>query len=99
MLSHGTNLSAGVAVPPPSGMGVNISRQKEVCKGRLSMVRAKINNLVFVFINVYAPSTVLQSKVVVRTFSTGRGVYVGLEINTGIVRNHIWAQQRCCMMF
>jgi hypothetical protein len=30
---------------------------KEVCRGRLLVVKAEINNMGFVFINVYAPNT------------------------------------------
>ena len=57
VLSHGTNLSAGVAVLFAPGLAVKICSSKEVCRGRLLVVKAEITNMCFVFINVYAPNT------------------------------------------
>lgn len=57
VLSHGTNLSAGVAVLFAPGLSVKMCSSKEVCRGRLLVVKAEINNMGFVFINVYAPNT------------------------------------------
>jgi hypothetical protein len=57
VLSHGTNFSAGVAVLFIPGLSVKICSSKEVCRGRLLVVKAEINNMGFVFINVFAPNT------------------------------------------
>ena len=57
MLSHGTDLSAGVAVIFAQGLSVKLCSSMEVCKGRLLVVKQKMNNMGFVFINVYAPNT------------------------------------------
>ncbi len=48
ILSHGINRGAGVAV---------LFAQKEVCKGRLLVVRARIQRLILVCVNVYAHHT------------------------------------------
>jgi exonuclease III len=57
VLIHETNLSAGVAVLFAPGLSVKRCSSKEVCKGRLLVVKAEMNNMGFVFINVYAPNT------------------------------------------
>lgn len=57
VISHGTNIRAGVAILFSQKLGVNIISTKEVCKGRVLMVRASINDRECVFVNVYAPNT------------------------------------------
>lgn len=55
ILSHGTNRSAGLAVLFTPELAVGVISQKEVCKGRLLVVRATIHGLAFM--NVYAHNT------------------------------------------
>lgn len=55
-LSHGTNVSAGVAVLFKSTVNVTILSNIEIVKGRLQIVRARINNSTFCFVNIYAPN-------------------------------------------
>jgi len=55
-LSHGTNLSAGVAVLFSPGIKAKIISKKELQPGRCLIVRAEISNLVFLFVNIYAPN-------------------------------------------
>jgi hypothetical protein len=43
VLSHGTNFSAGVAVLFVRGLSVKMCSSKEVCRGRLLVVKAEIN--------------------------------------------------------
>lgn len=57
ILSHGSNRSAGVAVLFVPELAVCAISQTGVCKGRLLVVRARIQGLVFVFVNVYAHNT------------------------------------------
>ena len=57
MLSHGTHFSAVVPVLSVPGLSVKICSSREVCRGRLLVVKAEINNMGFVFINVFAPNT------------------------------------------
>ena len=55
-LSHGTNVSAGVAILLKGTANATILSSTEVVKGRLLMVRAEIESSVFCFVNVYAPN-------------------------------------------
>lgn len=55
-LSHGSNVSAGVAVSFTAAAGVTIVSSTEVVNGRLLVVRAETESSVFCFVNVYAPS-------------------------------------------
>lgn len=55
-MSHGTNLSAGGAVLFTPGLDVNIISSTEMVKGRALVVRATIQSVPFVFINIYAPN-------------------------------------------
>lgn len=57
MLSHGTNVSAGVTVLFALGLAVNICSSKEVCRSRLLVVKAEMNNRGFVLINGYVTNT------------------------------------------
>lgn len=57
VLSHGTNLSAGVAVLFSPALKVKILRKTEIEPGRLVAVRAEISNLFFLFVNIYAPNS------------------------------------------
>ena len=57
VFSHGTNVSAGVAVLFSPSLAVNIISQKEVCKGRLLKVRANIKGQIFVCFYIYAHNT------------------------------------------
>lgn len=56
VLSHGTNFSAGVAILFSSTVNANIISSTEVVQGRVLMVKAKIEEFIFNFINVYAPN-------------------------------------------
>ncbi len=51
-LSHGTNVSAGVAILFSTHLNVNILSEIEIEKGRILMVKAKIDNQLFLFINI-----------------------------------------------
>ena len=55
-LSHGSNLSAGVAVLFTTTTNATILSTSEVVKERLLIVRAEIDSTVFVFMNIYAPN-------------------------------------------
>ena len=55
-LSHGTNLSAGVAVLLRKDANIKVLSSTEVVKGRLLIVRAELEGSVFCFVNVYAPN-------------------------------------------
>lgn len=55
-LSHGSNISAGVAVLFTPALKVNILAKWEIERGRCLAVRAEIGASVFVFVNVYAPN-------------------------------------------
>ena len=55
-LSHGTNLSAGVAVLFRKDANVKVLSSTEVVKGRLLIVKAEIEGSVFCFANIYAPN-------------------------------------------
>jgi len=57
VLSHGTNLSAGVAILFSPRCKVKVLYKSEVVKGRLLALRVEIKNRVFGLINVYAPTT------------------------------------------
>ncbi len=56
VLSHGTNLSAGVAILFSKDLNANILSINELEKGRLLLIKAKIKDVVFVLINIYAPN-------------------------------------------
>lgn len=56
VLSHGTNVSAGVAILFSVKTKINILSKQEVEKGRLLVLKVEINSKVFVFINIYAPT-------------------------------------------
>ena len=55
-LSHGSNVSAGVAILFSQSLKVTGLSKSEIEAGRLLMIRAKIEDHIFVFINVYAPN-------------------------------------------
>lgn len=55
-LSHGTNISAGVAILFREAGSESILSCTEVVKGRLLVVRAAIEGSVYCFVNVYAPN-------------------------------------------
>lgn len=56
ILSHGTNLSAGVAVLFSPTLKVKVLSKKEEIPGRLLVIRAEIMGFFFFFVNVYAPN-------------------------------------------
>ena len=56
LLSHGTNLSAGVAVLFSPSLTVNILSHSEPIPGRFLMVRVEIRGFVFAIFNIYAPN-------------------------------------------
>ncbi len=51
-----TNVSAGVAILFSTHLNVNILSEMEIEKGRILMVKVKIDNQLFVFINIYTPN-------------------------------------------
>ncbi|TWW77691.1 Transposon TX1 uncharacterized 149 kDa protein ORF 2 [Takifugu flavidus] len=55
-LSHGTNLSAGVATLFSPRLDVRVTSTTEIAAGRALAVRAEVQGLVFCLINIYAPS-------------------------------------------
>lgn len=55
-LSHGTNLSAGVAILFSPYLNVDILSSVELEKGRLLVVKTKIDEYNFIFVNIYAPN-------------------------------------------
>ncbi len=59
-MSHGTNLSAGVAILFSKHLDLNILSSIELEKGRILMAIVEIKELKFLFINVYAPNVGLQ---------------------------------------
>ena len=59
-LSHGSNLSAGVAVLFSPSLNVNILSRTEIVAGRVLMVKAEIESFNFTFINMYAPNHGLE---------------------------------------
>ncbi len=57
VLSHGTTLSAGVAILFSPRLNVDILQQVEIEEGRALVVKAEVQGFTFTFINVYAPNT------------------------------------------
>lgn len=55
-LNHGTNLSAGVAILFSPYFNVDILSNVELEKGRLLVVKTKIDEYNFIFVNIYAPN-------------------------------------------
>ncbi len=55
-LSHGSNTSAGVAILFSTAIKAKIIWKTEIEPGRLLVVRVEISNIVFVFVNIYAPN-------------------------------------------
>lgn len=55
-LSHGTNFSAGVAVLFRTTVNATVLSFNKVVKGRLLIVRAEIESIVFCFVTVYGPN-------------------------------------------
>lgn len=62
ILSHGTNLSAGVAVLFSPTLNVKILSKQEVVPGRFLIVKAEISNLNFLFVNIYASNVGAERK-------------------------------------
>lgn len=56
VFSHGSNLSAGVAILFSKNLNLKILSTEEMEKGRVLMVAGEINDLKVIFINVYAPN-------------------------------------------
>ena len=55
-LSHGSNVSAGVAVLFSPGLSLCLTSSKEVCKGRMLITHCKVHQQEYIFVNVYAPN-------------------------------------------
>ncbi|KAK0148421.1 Transposon TX1 uncharacterized protein [Merluccius polli] len=55
-LSHGTNMSAGVATLIRPGLDIKVTSTSEIMAGRAVAVKAEIHGFIFCFINVYAPN-------------------------------------------
>lgn len=55
-LSHGSNLSAGVAVLFRPSLNVSVLSTTEIVPGRILMVKVEIQETVFNLINIYAPN-------------------------------------------
>ena len=56
VLSHGSNLSAGVAVFFSPSLNVKILSSTEIVAGLALMVKVELLEFIFTFINVYAPN-------------------------------------------
>lgn len=56
-MSHGTNVSGGVAILFSKTINITTVSVNEIERGRVLAVQAIINGFVFVFINIYAPNT------------------------------------------
>ena len=56
VLSHGTHLSAGVAILFSPLLNIKIISSTEEVKGRVILVKAEIDDFLISFINVYAPN-------------------------------------------
>ncbi len=56
VLSHGTNISAGIAILFSKEINVNILAVEEIVKGRILLLKMEYEGSVFVLINVYAPN-------------------------------------------
>lgn len=84
-LSHGTNISAGVAILFSANLDVNILSKIELEKGRLLIVKAEIHNHVFVFINICAGTerTLLFRKLgdILKSFTLDEFIDVGGDWN------------------
>lgn len=55
-VSHGTNLSAGVAVLFSPSLSVNILSYSEPIPGRFLIIRVEIRGFIFTIFNIYAPN-------------------------------------------
>ena len=55
-LSHGTNLSAGVAILIAPGLDIRVTSTSEIMAGRALAVKAEMCGFIFCLINVYAPN-------------------------------------------
>ncbi len=60
VLSHNTSLSGGVAILFAKSFSPHSYQVEEVIKGRRLKVRASFENVVFVFICVYIPTSAVQ---------------------------------------
>lgn len=56
-MSHGTNVSGGVAILFSKTINITTVSVNEIERGRILAVQATINGLAVVFINIYAPNT------------------------------------------
>lgn len=65
-LSHGNNLSAGVAILFAPSLNFSILWKNELEPGRLLNIRAEIHNMNFIFVNIYAPNSGIER---IRLFS------------------------------
>lgn len=76
VLSHGTNLSAGVAILFSADLNVRILSINELENGRLLLIKAKIKERSFVFVNIYAPNI---GKDRIKLFETLKNTLVSLS--------------------
>lgn len=56
VLSHGSNVSAGVAILFNPTLKIKIVSTYDIEPGRLLLVRVEIQNFLFLFVNIYAPN-------------------------------------------
>lgn len=56
VLSHKTNVSAGVAILFSPDIRVDVLKTEEPVNGKLVVVKANIEGVLFYFLNVYAPT-------------------------------------------
>ncbi len=68
VLSHGTNLSAGVAVLFSPTVNVKVLSKNEVEPGRFLIVKAEISNFKFLFVNIYAPNVGAERSLLFKKF-------------------------------
>lgn len=55
-LSHGSNISGGVAILISPGLEAGVLGKEEAVRGRMLSVRMKIRGVEYVFLNIYAPN-------------------------------------------
>lgn len=86
-ITHGANVSAGLAVLFLSGLDLKVITASEVDKGRLLVIQAEIGGFHFLFVNVYAPSRGIDQ---VQLFDKLRQDLLQYDINSCIVIRELY---------
>lgn len=87
ILSHGTNLSAGVAILFSPTVKTKFLSINEIIAGRLLVVNAEICNLNFLFVNIYAPNVGAER---VDFFNKLDSIFIGQKDDVFIVVGGDW---------